>query len=184
MSLFGGDGRRGVTGEGATDWLPDLLVCDWSRLQESIERAYAVFRRDFCRPERRPMFRGKRMGLKRHPLIDGREATFWHFVTEGKVEKDRYPVCERIERIAWPRAMLVEAGRSPSRVLVWSNQRPRRRHGKATRWVVALEDFSYVVIVDERESYVLPWTAYPVRERHRRRKLREEYRAWVERNKG
>jgi hypothetical protein len=114
------------------------------------------------------------MGLKRHPELDGKSATFWHFVTEGSIEADRIPVRERLERIAWPKAILVEAGNDPSRVLVWANERCRSTHVKSTRWIVALYDFSYVVVLDEREDYVLPWTAYPVAEDHRRRKLRRE----------
>ena len=47
------------------------------------------------------------MGLKRHPELEGKSATFWHFVTEGKVEADRTPVRERIERIGWPKAIIL-----------------------------------------------------------------------------
>ncbi|MCG8556770.1 MAG: hypothetical protein MJD61_16010 [Proteobacteria bacterium] len=72
----------------APDWLPDLMECDWNRYQETIDRAYAIFWRDFGAAAARPAFRGKRMGLKRHPELDGKSATFWHFVTEGSTEED------------------------------------------------------------------------------------------------
>lgn len=162
----------------APDWLPDLVECDWNRYQETIERAYAVFWRDFGTAATRPTFRGKRMGLKRHPEFEGKSATFWHFVTEGDVEADRTPVRERLERIGWPKAILIEAGATPSRVLVWANERRRSNHAKSTRWLIVLENFGYVVVVDERDEYVLPWTAYTVKEDHQRRKLEREYNGW------
>lgn len=170
--------------EGAPGWLPDLLECDWNRYQETLERAYAIFWRDFGTEAARPTFRGKRMGLKRHPELDGKSATFWHFVTEGRVEADRTPVRERFERIAWPKAILVEAEADPSRVVVWTNERRRSSHAKSLRWLIALTDFSYVVVVDDRGDYVLPWTAYTVAEEHRRRKLEQEYNAWIKSEKG
>lgn len=170
--------------DGAPDWLPDLVPFDWNDYGASVERAYAVFWRDFGTAQARPAFRGKRMGLKQLPEFEGKCATFWHFVTEGAVEAERTPDRERIERIAWPKAMLLEAGPwsdpspvvapvGPPRILLWSTQRQT-----ATRWVVSLPDFSYVVVIDERENFVLPWTAFCVVQGHRREKLRKEYESW------
>lgn len=165
--------------EDAPEWLPDLFDFNWNRYDESLDGAYAVFERDFREPSTRPKFRGKRLGLKRHPEDDGKCATFWHFVTEGEVESARSVVRERIERIAWPKSMLFEAASATPRVLVWSNERRRSTHTKSVRWVIALPDFSYVVIVDERDDFALPWTAYCVSQPHRRAKLAEEYRRWL-----
>lgn len=161
--------------DNAMDWLPALLNCDWSAYQETIERAYRIFYRDFGTKEVRPRFRDKRMELKRHPELEGKSATFWHFVTEGNNETDRTPVRERIERIAWPRALIIEAVKNSPRVLVWRNTRQHRKHKRATRWLIALPDFSYVVVIDERENFVLPWTAYTVEYDHQRQKMKREY---------
>ena len=155
------------------DWLPVLVEVDWNRFAESVDRAYAVFLADFGHASRRPLFQNRRLGLKHHPEIEGKSATFWHFVTEGSDESKRTPDRERLERIGWPGAMVVEAGRQPPRVRVWSTRR-----GSAVRWVIALEDFSYVVILDDRGEFLLPWTAFPVVQEHRRTKLRKEYDAW------
>ena len=62
---------------------------------------------------------------------------------------------------------------------MWENRRNSAKKGPANRWVVALEDFSYVVILDDRGDYLLPWTAYTVEEEHRRKKLRAEWAAWL-----
>ena len=158
---------------GEVDWLPALVPFDWNRYDESLEVAYRAFVRDFGSEKARPSFQGRRLGLKRHPELDGKSATFWHFVTEGKVEADRTPVRTRIERIAWPRELIVETGRVPPRVHVWSAKR-----GRSTRWMIALEDFSYLVVLDDRGEYLLPWTAYPVEHDHQREKLRREHAAW------
>ncbi|HLE63375.1 MAG TPA: hypothetical protein VI750_09555, partial [Pyrinomonadaceae bacterium] len=66
------------------DWLPALVLLqdyggDWDRYLEAI---YAYFKRDFV--DSRPAFRGTRLALKRHPVSQGKEATFWHMTSEGK----------------------------------------------------------------------------------------------------
>ena len=43
----------------------------------------------------RPMCRGTRLGLKRSPLTQGREVTFRHMVSAGKVESERTPEWRR-----------------------------------------------------------------------------------------
>jgi len=160
-------------------WLPDLVECDWNDIEGTVDRAYAVFFRAFLNESSRPRFRGKRMGIKRHPEYDGKSATFWHLITEGAKEVSRAPVRERIERIAWARALIVEAGKDSTRVKIWMNERQRHGHRKSVRWLIGLLDFSYVVVLDDRQDFVLLWTAYPIRENHQRRKLEREYDAWI-----
>jgi hypothetical protein len=60
--------------------------------------------------------------------------------------------------------------READRLLWW-----RWQHGNETRYVLALVDFSYIVVVADRGEFVLPWTAYCVDREHRRVKLRKEY---------
>ncbi len=137
-----------------------------------MERAYAIFQRDFGDAATRPTFQARRLGLKRLPEFDGKSATFWHFVTEGPTEAERVPDGRRLERIGWPRAMILEATQVPSRVKVWSNRR-----GSSLRWLLAVEDFSYLLVLDDRGDFLLPWTAYCVEQEHRRRKLEREFQA-------
>lgn len=49
--------------------------------------------------------------------------------------------------------------------------------------ILALEDFSYVVVVAVRKDYALPWTAYAVQHEHRRRKLQRGARALCRRDR-
>lgn len=156
-----------------TSWLPSLLPFDWNDYVRSLKAAYAVFQRDFGSEKSRPPFQGRRLGLKRYPEFEGKSATFWHFITEGPVEANRTPARDRIERIPWPKPMILEAAAADPRVRVWSTLR-----GTTLRWVIAVGDFSYVVILDDRGEYLLPWTAFTVEQEHRRAKLRKEWNAW------
>jgi hypothetical protein len=52
---------------------------------------------------------------------------------------------------------------------VWRSERQGDQ-----RIVIALADFSYVVVLADRREYVLLWTAYCVEHEHRRAKLRKE----------
>lgn len=155
-------------------WLPELVLFgdsggDWDAY---LERIHTVFLNDFSRS--RPNWPGKRVSLKRHPEYDGKSATFWHFISEGSREADRYPDMRRCERIGWPRPIIDRfTDRRPSAddpVLWWKNE---RRGGE--RFILTLNDFSYVVVVADRGDYVLPWTAYPVERTHQRKKLSMEF---------
>jgi hypothetical protein len=151
------------------EWLP-ALVClpdygdDWQRYLDAL---YGFFRLDFI--ESQPLFGKRPVGLKRHPLSNGKEATFWHLISEGRVEAERVPDLRRCERIRWPRPMIEAIGQGS--VLCWRNIR-----GGETRVLIALPDFSYVVVLADRRRYVLLWTAYQVEHHHRRRKLEKDWR--------
>jgi len=115
--------------------------------------------------------------MKRYPMALGKEATFWHLIQEGPVEEDRVPDLRRCERIRWPRPMI--EGLQSGQVRVWKNFR-----GGNERIVIAVSDFSYVVILDEREDFVLLWTAYFVERGHQRRKLAKEFAEWQKAQSG
>jgi len=148
------------------DWLPDLLLFhgDWSAY---VEEVYQVFRQDFFIDCVR--FRGRRVSVRREPLDQGKETGFWHAISEGKEEEERTPDLRRCERIRWIRALL-EA--DTAKVRIWKNRR-----GSDRRIVVALPDFSYVVVLADRGKYVLFITAYHVERERRRQKLRKEWEA-------
>lgn len=155
-------------------WLPDLVELavsggDWDLYLQVI---HSVFRRDFV-DRSRPDFRGRRLGLKKHPVVNGLEATFWHLISEGKGEDDRNPDLRRCERIGWPRP-IIEAVDQLRGLRCWATSRRGER-----RWVLALEDFSYIVVLADRGEYLLPWTAYPIEYAHERRKLSQQHQSWI-----
>ena len=150
------------------DWLPPLVLLetysgDWDVY---IEALYGFFKKDFV--DSKPLFRGKLLALKRHPVIQSKEATFWHLLSEGKIEENRLPDLRRCERIRWPRPIIEHE--SESRIKVWENKR-----GHETRICLWLENREYLVVLAKRKGYILLWTVYPVIEKHRKRKLQREY---------
>jgi hypothetical protein len=151
-------------------WLPALVRLshcggDWERYLELI---YQAFRTDFV--ETKPSMAGIRCGLRHPEMVEGRENTFWHIISEGLTEAERIPDLRRCERIRWPRPVIESVG--SNRIRCWRYKRNRDR-----RISIALEDFTYLVVLVDRRSYVLLLTAFPVEGERRREKLRREYEA-------
>jgi hypothetical protein len=158
-------------------WLPGLIFLadydgDWERFLDAL---YEVFRADFV--ENMPAYRGRRLALKRHPMTNGKEATFWHMVSEGDREEDREIDLRRCERIRWPRP-IIEHADEPT-IKVWANR--RKGENRICLW---LEEQEYLVILADRRGYLLPWTAYPVTQPHRKRKLQKEYEEFRRKTEG
>ncbi len=58
------------------------------------------------------------------------------------------------------------------------------KRGSDERILIALPDFSYLVVLADRGDFVLLWTAYPVEHDHQKRKLWKECNAWISSQKG
>lgn len=146
---------------------------DWDRF---VDDCYVRYRADFYDSSVTWPIAGQPFKIKRNPLADdGRCHTFWHIVTEGDIEDERLPALDRCECIGWPRMILDEFAQtypdpSSGRIAWWL-----QRRGSEDRFVIAVADFSYVVVVADRKKYVLLWTAFPVEHRHRRRKFQREF---------
>ena len=153
------------------DWLPPLVLLDsYDGIWEVYIRVvYGFFKQDFV--DDKPVYEGKKLAVKRHPIADGKEVTFWHIISEGNEENNRIPDLRRCERIRWPRP-IVEHADQPA-VKVWKN----RRRGE-TRICIWLEKQEYLVVLADRGTYNLFWTAYPVTYNHTKRKLLKEYHAF------
>lgn len=149
-------------------WLPELALLeqcngDWGSYLNTI---YEYFLSDFVRKQ--SSFKGIKIAIKRHPLIDGKEATFWHLISEGSREDQRTPDIRRCERIRWPSPIIHHC--SEQHIKIWFN----RRKGE-TRVCLWLESEEYLVVLAERNNYLLLWTAYLVTRNHQKRKLEAEY---------
>jgi len=152
------------------EWLPDLLRNEgFGNLELYLDAVYAAFKKDFI--HNKPSFRGTRLGLKKYPLYDGKEATFWHMTTFGRIEIERNPDLDRCERIKWP-SPIIENDKSPL-LKIWENKRNREN-----RILIFCEEENYLVVLAKRNDYILPWTAYLVDRSHRKRKLLNEYEAY------
>lgn len=150
------------------EWLPPLFHFkgNWALYLNAL---YELFEADFI--EAKPQFRGRRLGLKRHPMSEGKEATFWHLIQEGPVEESRLPDLKRCERIRWPRPIIENS--EDSTLKVWMNI----RKGEA-RVLLFLEEEEYLVVLAERKGYLLLLTAFLVDKPHRKRKLIKEFEDW------
>lgn len=151
-------------------WLPALALFteyggDWPRYLDAL---YGFFEDDFVRSK--PVFRGETLALKHHPVVQGKEATFWHIISEGPQEDERLPDLRRCERVRWPRPVIDHADEPVLKV--WRND----RHGEE-RVCLWFEDEEYLVVLARRSGYLLLWTAYPVTKPHRKRKLQKEFSA-------
>ncbi len=150
------------------EWLPELICLEdfggnWS---DFFEFVYRCFHQDFV--ANKPSFRGRRLGLKRHPEYDGKSATFWHMISEGQNEENRTPDMRRCERIRWPKP-IIERGTDPS-LKIWAE--PKGRNKRIHIW---FEEEGYLVVLDDRGEYILPWTAFYIEREHQRRKYNKRW---------
>lgn len=155
--------------------LPEIITLEelGGNFSSFLEAVYHIFKRDFV--DSKPIFRGVRLGLKKYPLIDGKEYTFYHFTHEGEIEIDRIPDLRRMERISWPKPLIVDS--EHPYLKVWRNQ----RKGK-DRILIFHEDENYLVVLADRGEYILPWTTYVVENAHRKRNLLKEYESYIKAN--
>lgn len=73
-----------------------------------------------------------------------------------------------MERIGWPKPM-IEASEC-SALKVWKNKR-----GRDTRILIWNEAEDYLLVLNDRGEYILPWTAYCISSNNQKRKLQREY---------
>ena len=161
----------------ATAWLPEKLHWDGdlASWQPFLERTYQRFLRDFVRSK--PQVENKRWAMKRFPLRDGKEATFYHLTTSGPVEEDRLPEPERCRRMPWNRALIDDMG--SENVCVWEVKRGRNK-----RINMAPTDFSHLVVLEDRGDHIMIWTAYGVEHRNQRKKYENEWKRYVSEQQG
>ncbi len=152
--------------------LPALLCLtdyggDWDRY---IEKVFSVFYRDFI--ESQPKFLNRWVRCRRDPICRGKEAGFWHCVSEGPTENDRTPDLRRCERIGWVRFAIEHVGRAG--VDHWTNT----RHGETRHLIWLREEFLVILAERSRASdgfaYLQLITAYCTADEHRKRKIRKE----------
>lgn len=163
-----------------TGWPPTLGqdASAFTTPAEYIDYCYSEYEGVFYQSKPAWPIAGVRFAIKRQPVTDNRCKTFWHIVSEGTVETARTLDDDRLRCVCWSRHMIDEFARihpapASTRLVWWKNIR-----GGETRYLIALADFSYLVVVADRGTFVLLWTAYPITAAHTERKLRREYAAY------
>lgn len=152
--------------------LPNLIELDEFNgdFLKYLEAVYECFKRDFI--INRPIFRGVRLRLKKYPLFQEKEATFWHMTSEGEDEANREPDLRRMERIRWPAAMINKS--EHPYLKVWENTRANK-----TNILIFHEEENYLVVLRKAKDYILPWTAYLIEYKSRKEKLLKEYEVYI-----
>ncbi|MBD5213944.1 MAG: hypothetical protein HDS75_03875 [Bacteroidales bacterium] len=152
--------------------LPELIELSefGGNFAQYLEAVYNIFTDEFIR--NRPTFRGVRLGLKKYPISDGKEATFWHMTSKGEDEQNRLPDLRRLERIKWP-SFIINNSEHPY-LRVWENTR-----GSKTNVLILHEAENYVVILRKGNGYLLPWTAYLIEHEWRKKKFLKEYDEYI-----
>ena len=152
--------------------LPNLVFLDDFGGDFSLydQAVYDVFKKDFIIS--RPTFNGTKLKLKKHPYVDGKEYTYYHFTHSGDDEKERIPDFRRMERMPYPRPIIDNSGHKDLRV--WRNKRKNKE-----RILILNEIKQYLVILEDRGDYILPWTAYYVEYPSQIKRLIKEYESYI-----
>lgn len=154
-----------------SDWLPELVLLEhvdgiWHRY---VELVYSFFHNDFIID--RVNYKGTRIALRKHPITNGKERTFWHLVSNGEIEDDRLPAINRCERIRWPKPIIQVTDSED--IYIWQNERQSEK-----RILLYVHEERYLVVLGIRSGYLLLCTAYCVEQDHRHEKLIKEYEAF------
>lgn len=134
------------------------------------EKVYEIFKKDFV--DTKPNYRGKHLGLKKYPLVEGKEYTFYHMTHKGNIEKERLPDLRRLERIPFARPIIDFS--TDSALKVWENKRNNDK-----RILIFHDVENYLVVLADRKEYILPWTTYFIEFKNRKEKLLKEYEAYL-----
>lgn len=142
------------------DWLPPLITLkeydgNWWAY---IEACYERYCQDFIKCEEYPSFKGKVVWRDNRITDNGWEETFRHIVYGSKKNKIAQDI-SRLEKIRWVRP-IIKAGNDDT-IPWWRNVRPSgRQRGPQERLVIALPDFTYKVIMNERHDNFILFDAY------------------------
>ena len=154
--------------------LPNEITGDFNGQFESYDDlVYEAFRYDFVRTS--PNFEGTSLKLKRHPLRNSREATYYHLTRKGPDEENRIPCYERMKKIRWARAIIDSCPNDD--IKIWTKLTNRK-----TRILLFHETSRYLVVLDKRKDYILFWTAYPITTNNKVRRLLREYELYCQNN--
>lgn len=146
---------------------PDLLPLaayggDWAAYEAEL---YRIFMADLAKGG--VQFGGLGVGCRRNPETEGKWASFWHLVQEGRVEDDRLPDLRRCERIRWVR-WVIENAVEHAEIDIWQNTR-----GTGVNTLLWYRE-EYLVVLGQRQDYWLLRTAYCTEGDLRIYKLRKE----------
>ena len=158
-------------------WLPPLELfeeydSDW-KVYESV--LYGIFREDFI--DSKPMFEGKQVNIRRHPMEFNKEESFFHVTCyDYRKDNNRIPDFRRCERIRWVKSFIENYNCDPSicqdcdGVKIWEEP-----VGTNKRIHLLLEEERYLVVIERRALYCLLITAFYMDHNHSLEKRLRHY---------
>lgn len=158
-------------------WLPKLENFDdyensWNKYQDAL---YSIFKNDFISSH--PMFEGKQVNIRKHPIEYGKEEAFFHVTCQDyKKDGERVPDFRRCERIRWVRAFIENYNCDTTLcegcdgIKIWSEP-----YKSNSRVHILLEEEKYLVVIERRESYCLLVTAFYFDHEHALEKKLKHY---------
>ncbi len=144
-----------------------------------IDKVYQVFKHDFI--DNKPHVEDLVFKLKFNPMYQDKAYTFYHMTHEGHDEANRTPDLRRCERMPWCKPGIEKAEifslkfweeerKGKNRICIWLEVNDIETEN---RW-----NNNYFIVLDVRDKFVLPWTAFCADYHHQIIKKQKEYFNW------
>ena len=156
-------------------WLPEMIPLsafsgNWEKYRDGL---YKLFCQDF--KNGKVEFRGEQIFLRIYPFEEGKEASFWHCISEGEVEQDRIIDTERCKRIRWPKSMITHDGNVDLKI--WQNTRKG-----CLNYLLLVERERYLVVIRFKKGKWQLWTTYLATYNHTLEKWLHEFNEYIKNN--
>ncbi len=133
-------------------WLPALVKYSEQVGKEVyIGNLYKLYRKDFV--DNAIIINGKKLTIRKHPRIDGRDKAFWHICGEDETQNNG-GCYDRHARICWPKAIILN--RLDANIKIWGEKQAGIQGVRFHLWF----DKKYLVVIEERSGYFLFITGY------------------------
>ena len=159
-------------------WLPNLILFndfkDWFEYENYL---YEIYLDDFKRNT--AYIFNKPIRIRVNPTINEKDQTFFHITSNSDYAKthdpnDRTPDFRRCERIAWPREIidnyLCNDECNCNKIKMWKED-----YKNNVRIHLLFEDVNFLVVLEERNDYVLFITCFHMEYSHQVKKQLKKY---------
>ena len=144
--------------------LPPLVKYEnFSSDEEFLDVLYEYFKQDFLLDK--PKYKGISLRLKRMPIRNNREATFYHITTKGKNEDNRVIDIPRAERIRWIKPIIESNDKT---LMIWENNRKKEEN-----ILIFHEQENFLIVLRKRTNGLMFWTSYFVNKCYKLKLIKE-----------
>jgi len=154
--------------------LPKLILFngDWEKYEEQL---YEIFKKDFL--DSRPYLKKVLpVTIIKEPKFKGKEWSFWHLTSKGKIESERKPDFRKCERIAWIKPIIESF--PDCEIKAWPVSR-----GREVRICLCYGDWEYLVVLKKVLSGFMLITTHPIEYQNTKLKLKKQYESYLKSKK-